>query len=138
MGDSPPCPVTTDETPDMVGEKKWGSGSRCPACDKSVYPNETVFAADRKAWHKRCINCAVQGCRNELFDRGMNKTPDGQNICDHCYEEMYDPRHYGPPPGMESLEERRRREALEAEEREEAERDRSHERTKEQFWFVSP
>ena len=37
--------------------------------------------------------------RNELFDRGMNKTPDGQNICDHCYEEMYDPRHYGPPPG---------------------------------------
>ena len=68
-------------------------------------------------------------CRNELFDRGMNKTPDGQNICDHCYEEMYDPRHYGPPPGnyflfidfisgkhflqisgMESLEERRMRE----------------------------
>ena len=38
-------------------------------------------------------------CRNELFARGMNKTPDGQNICDHCFEEMYEPRHYGPPPG---------------------------------------
>merc|ERR1711974_45524 len=102
----------------MVGEKKWGSGSRCPACDKTVYPNEQIFAADRKAWHKGCIHCAVRGCRNELFDRGMNKTVDGQNICDHCYEEMYDPRHYGPPPGMESLEERRLREAREAEERE--------------------
>ena len=57
-------------------------------------------------------------CRNELFDRGMNKTPEGQNICDHCFEVMYEPRHYGPPPGMESLEERRLREAREAEERE--------------------
>ena len=73
-------------------------------------------------------------CRNELYDRGFNKTPDGQNICDHCFEENYEPRHYGPPPGnyeslvvpakhlaltgMESLEERRLREAREAEERE--------------------
>ena len=57
-------------------------------------------------------------CSNELFARGVHKTPDGQNICDHCFEEMFEPRHYGPPPGMESLEERRLREAREAEERE--------------------
>ena len=47
----------------MAGDKKWGSGSRCPACDKTVYPNEQVFAADRKAWHKMCVNCSVRGCR---------------------------------------------------------------------------
>ena len=48
----------------------------------------------------------------------MNKTPEGHNICDHCFEVMYEPKKYGPPPGMESLEERRLREAREAEERE--------------------
>ena len=47
----------------MTGEKKWGSMSRCPACDKTVYPAEQVFAADRKPWHRRCIHCAVRGCR---------------------------------------------------------------------------
>ena len=45
------------------GEKKWGASNPCPACSKNVYPNEQVFAADRKPWHKRCLKCAVMGCR---------------------------------------------------------------------------
>ena len=48
----------------------------------------------------------------------MKKTPEGHNICDHCFEVMYEPKKYGPPPGMESLEERRARALREAEERE--------------------
>ena len=48
----------------------------------------------------------------------MHKTPDGHNICDSCNEAMFEPKTYGPPPGMESLEERRLRAAREAEERE--------------------
>ena len=48
----------------------------------------------------------------------MHKTPDGHNICDSCNETMFEPKTYGPPPGMESLEERRLRAAREAEERE--------------------
>ena len=39
---------------------KWGSVPRCPACDKSVYPVEQVFAADRKPFHRGCINCQVR------------------------------------------------------------------------------
>ena len=42
---------------------KWGSVPKCPACDKSVYPVEQVFAADRKPFHRGCINCQVRGCR---------------------------------------------------------------------------
>lgn len=55
---------------------------------------------------------------NELFERGMHKTPKGQIICDTCFEIMFEPKSYGPPPGMESLEERRLRAKREAEERE--------------------
>merc|ERR1711988_1200487 len=40
------------------------------------------------------------------------------NICDSCNEIMFEPKSYGPAPGMESLEERRLRAAREAEERE--------------------
>ena len=40
---------------------KWGSVPRCPACDKSVYPVEQVFAADRKPFHRGCINCQARG-----------------------------------------------------------------------------
>ena len=48
----------------------------------------------------------------------MHKAPQGQNICDNCNELMFEPKSYGPPPGMESLEERRLRAQREAEERE--------------------
>merc|ERR1712227_20863 len=103
---------------DMSNKPKWGASNPCPACSKNVYPNEQVFAADRKPWHKRCLKCAVMGCSNELFERGFHKTPDGKNICDSCNEIMFEPKSYGPAPGMESLEERRLRAAREAEERE--------------------
>ena len=53
-----------------------------------------------------------------MYDRGFHKSPEGHNICEHCFEQFYQPKHYGPPPGGESLEERRMREAREAEERE--------------------
>ena len=39
-------------------------------------------------------------------------------MCESCNEALFAPRSYGPPPGMESLEERRARAAREAEERE--------------------
>ena len=42
---------------------KWGAVPKCPACDKSVYPVEQVFAADRKPFHRSCIQCQVRGCR---------------------------------------------------------------------------
>ena len=63
---------------------RYGNVPKCPACDKSVYPVEQVqisiiyniytsitfksiirqvFAADRKAFHRSCIQCQVRGCR---------------------------------------------------------------------------
>ena len=42
---------------------KLGQVPKCPACDKSVYPVEQVFAADRKPFHRSCIQCQVRGCR---------------------------------------------------------------------------
>ena len=72
--------------------------------------------------------------RNELTTRGMHKH-EGYNFCDDCHETLYEPKvriylpicylqeykscqEYGPPPGMESLDERRARLAREQEERE--------------------
>merc|ERR1711875_9524 len=96
---------------------KWGSSPNCPACLKTVYPAEVVYAADRKTFHRGCITCQVRGCGNELTERGLFKH-EGYNVCGQCYESLYSPRVYGPPPGMETLDERRRRLAREQEERE--------------------
>ena len=50
----------------MVGPKsvgpKWGSGNRCPACDKTVYPMEQAIAADRRPFHANCLKCQMKGC----------------------------------------------------------------------------
>ena len=52
----------------MVGQSKWGCGAACPACGKTVYPADgRVFGADRRAWHRACIHCAVKGCRYSLL-----------------------------------------------------------------------
>ena len=32
-----------------------------------------VFAADRKPFHKSCINCQTRGCPNQLTVRGMHR-----------------------------------------------------------------
>ena len=45
---------------------KWGAGNKCPACDKTVYPNEQIFCQDRKPFHRACIKCGVRGCRSGL------------------------------------------------------------------------
>merc|ERR1712024_114669 len=104
----------------MVGDgsKKWGASNHCPACDRTVYPSEQVFGADRKPWHRQCIKCSIMGCPNELYERGFFRSPQGGLVCESCHEALFAPREYGPPPGMESLEERRARALREAEERE--------------------
>eukprot|EP00092_Neocalanus_flemingeri_P009677 GFUD01010420.1.p1 GENE.GFUD01010420.1~~GFUD01010420.1.p1 ORF type:complete len:140 (-),score=37.71 GFUD01010420.1:115-534(-) len=96
---------------------KWGSVPKCPACEKSVYPVEQIFAADRKPFHRGCINCQVRGCSNQLTAKGMHKH-EGYNFCDWCHETLYSQREYGPGPGGETMEERRLREAQELEDRE--------------------
>ena len=55
---------------------------------------------------------------NELYVGGFYQSPDGRLVCESCNEALFSPKSYGPPPGMESLEERRARALREAEERE--------------------
>jgi len=96
---------------------KLGQVPKCPACDKSVYPVEQVFAADRKPFHRGCIQCQVRGCSNQLTAKGLHKH-EGYNFCDWCHETLYVQKEYGPGPGGETMEERRLREQRELEERE--------------------
>jgi len=91
-----------------------------------VYPVEQVFAADRKAFHPRCIFCGIKGCTNELTERTIHQY-EGVNICERCHDSIYKDRTYGPGPGQESIEERRRREEeerLARERQEKAKRER--------------
>jgi len=95
--------------------KKWGNVPQCPACKKSVYPLEQVFASDRKPFHKPCIKCSVTDCGNNLTEKEMRKH-EGNNICGKCYDLIYRPREY-LAEGEETASERRARLAREAEER---------------------
>ena len=89
--------------------KKWGAGPVCPACKKSVYPLEEVFAADRKRFHRDCLRCKAKGCRHQtgggeggrlqvvifsssLTEKDIHKHQDGYNICSKCYDSLYRPR----------------------------------------------
>merc|ERR1719422_898017 len=69
---------------------KWGGTEVCPACNGNVYPNNRVYAADRKAFCKQCIKCQVQGCPNELTERTIFKH-EGYNFCEKCHEGIIDP-----------------------------------------------
>jgi len=99
----------------------WGGAPKCPACDRSVYPVEQIIAADRRPFHPQCIKCQMQGCGNDLTARGLHKY-EGYNICDRCHEMIFINKTYGPAEGMETAEERKRREEEERLARERAEK----------------
>ena len=42
---------------------KWGAVPPCPGCGKPVYTTEQVFSADRKPFHKQCLQCTMECCR---------------------------------------------------------------------------
>merc|ERR1712192_135294 len=92
-----------------MGMAKYGGVDKCPACQKSVYPMEKVYAADRTVFHKKCIQCQVDCCNNDLTTKGIHQH-EGYNFCARCHEEIYDPRVYEPEPGRETPEEKRLRE----------------------------
>ena len=69
----------------MVGEQKWGSGSRCPACDKTVYPSEQIFAAG-KYWRTDVdimtdpvLVCRQEGLAQEMYQLCSARLQVGSN-----------------------------------------------------------
>lgn len=59
--------------------------------------------------------------RNDLTARSLHKY-EGYNICDKCHESIFIHKSYGPAEGMETSEERKRREEEERLARERAEK----------------
>ena len=56
----------------QMTDKKWGVNPSCPACLKTVYPAEQVFAADRKPFHRGCIKCQASGCGSVCTFKKLN------------------------------------------------------------------
>jgi len=106
-----------------VEKMPWGGAPKCPGCEKTVYPMDQIMAADRKAFHTRCIRCQMFGCGNDLTARSLHKY-DGYNICNRCYENVLGSRTYGPAEGEETIDQRRKREEEERKAREKAEKSR--------------
>jgi len=69
--------------------KTWGAPSTplCPGCGKSVYPVDQVFSADRRHFHKSCIDCGVKGCSTKLTGRSIHRVA-GVNMCSRCYSQQ--------------------------------------------------
>lgn len=69
--------------------KSWGAPAApiCPGCGRSVYPVDRVFGADRRHFHKSCIDCGVKGCQNKLTAKGLHKVG-GLNLCSGCYNQQ--------------------------------------------------
>merc|ERR1712038_1131115 len=65
-------------------------------------PLAQVFAADRKPFHKSCINCQTRGCPNQLTVRGMHRI-NGLVVCSSC-EQRANPPVYAPVPYKETAE----------------------------------
>jgi len=95
---TPPQPVEQVKTevpkPATKPHKTWGAPSTplCPGCGKSVYPVDQVFSADRRHFHKSCIDCGVRGCSTKLDGRGIHKVG-GVNICSRCYTKQLQASH---------------------------------------------
>ena len=69
--------------------KQWGAAPVCPACKKSVYPLESVFAADRKRFHRDCLQCKAKGCRHRTGGRW-------REVIAGCYFQLQSDREGSP------------------------------------------
>jgi len=99
----------------------WGGVPKCPVCERSVYPNEQILAADRKAFHKACFQCQSQHCRADLTARSFRKY-EGFVICEKCHEEIYRNKNSRGEEGEESLDMKKKREEEERLKKEKYER----------------
>jgi len=97
-------PAPQEQVAPRSRPRSWGPPAvpKCPVCGKPVYPLDQVFAADRKPFHKSCINCQTRGCPNQLTVRGMHRI-NGLVVCSSC-EQKSNPPVYAPAPYKETAE----------------------------------
>jgi hypothetical protein len=62
------APVKATSSPNVQPKMQVGAqrgNPKCAACDKTVYPIESISAID-KVWHKGCFRCESEGCNLTL------------------------------------------------------------------------
>jgi len=107
------------QKPRAKPSRTWGAppAPTCPGCGRAVYPVDQVFAADRRHFHKGCIECQAKGCQNKLTARGIHKI-DGLNLCGRCYTDRDRGKKVSLPISkVETVEETKQREAKEMQEK---------------------
>jgi len=97
-------------------------GPKCPACKTSVFPAESVMAADRKPYHKSCVKCI--SCRISLNPGTLNEHEE-MLYCNLCYAKIFNPAeftvdNYGGIVTPEDIERQKEKERLEKEKMERA------------------
>uniref|UniRef100_A0A8C3B0S5 Cysteine and glycine-rich protein 3 (cardiac LIM protein) n=1 Tax=Cyclopterus lumpus TaxID=8103 RepID=A0A8C3B0S5_CYCLU len=77
----------------------WGGGTKCAACEKTVYHAEEIQCNGR-SFHKTCFLC--MGCRKGL-DSTTVAAHESEIYCKSCYGKNYGPKGYGYGQGAGAL-----------------------------------
>uniref|UniRef100_A0A3B5M5E9 Cysteine and glycine-rich protein 3 (cardiac LIM protein) n=1 Tax=Xiphophorus couchianus TaxID=32473 RepID=A0A3B5M5E9_9TELE len=77
----------------------WGGGTKCAACEKTVYHAEEIQCNSR-TFHKTCFIC--MSCRKGL-DSTTVAAHDSEIYCKSCYGKKYGPKGYGYGQGAGAL-----------------------------------
>uniref|UniRef100_A0A3Q3IIU0 Cysteine and glycine-rich protein 1 n=1 Tax=Monopterus albus TaxID=43700 RepID=A0A3Q3IIU0_MONAL len=77
----------------------WGGGTKCAACEKTVYHAEEIQCNGR-SFHKTCFLC--MSCRKAL-DSTTVAAHESEIYCKSCYGKKYGPKGYGYGQGAGPL-----------------------------------
>ncbi|XP_075933990.1 cysteine and glycine-rich protein 3 isoform X3 [Anarhichas minor] len=77
----------------------WGGGTKCAACEKTVYHAEEIQCNGR-SFHKTCFIC--MSCRKGL-DSTTVAAHESEIYCKSCYGKKYGPKGYGYGQGAGAL-----------------------------------
>ncbi|XP_054473380.1 cysteine and glycine-rich protein 3 isoform X4 [Anoplopoma fimbria] len=77
----------------------WGGGTKCSACEKTVYHAEEIQCNGR-SFHKTCFIC--MSCRKGLDSTTM-AAHESEIYCKSCYGKKYGPKGYGYGQGAGAL-----------------------------------
>ncbi|XP_076003094.1 cysteine and glycine-rich protein 3 [Genypterus blacodes] len=77
----------------------WGGGTKCGACEQTVYHAEEIQCNGR-SFHKTCFICMT--CRKGL-DSTTVAAHESEIYCKSCYGKKYGPKGYGYGQGAGAL-----------------------------------
>jgi len=83
VAEAPKAPTPAKAAPAAAtpGESKYGGGSKCDVCSKSVYFSDPKISADGKVWHASCFKCLE--CKQNITLQKWAQL-EGKNFCKPC------------------------------------------------------